>query len=103
MRIKSGAVLTLLLVLLVYAAAPAPSAAGSGTSGARIADSATNVQETQKAGRDADGQEEKIPDASTTLYRVMGVVLFIWLGIGALLFKLDRRVARLEKKTTVNK
>ena len=33
-----------------------------------------------------------------SLHRVMWLILIIWFGIGAYLFKIDRRIARLEKK-----
>jgi CcmD family protein len=45
--------------------------------------------------------EEAAPSdtaADSTSSRVMWVVLFVWLGIGAYLFKIDRSIARLERK-----
>jgi CcmD family protein len=33
-----------------------------------------------------------------TLHRVTAVILVIWIGIGLYLYRIDRRVARLEKK-----
>ncbi len=40
------------------------------------------------------GTESAIPD----LYKVMGVILIVWLGLAFLLFRLDRKIARLEKE-----
>lgn len=37
-------------------------------------------------------------DPSASLTRVMWIVLAIWLALGTYLFKIDRDIARLEKK-----
>jgi CcmD family protein len=45
--------------------------------------------------------QEKIEDPaapSIVLYQVMGVVLAVWLGLAAFLFRLDRKVAGLERE-----
>jgi CcmD family protein len=52
--------------------------------------------------RPASGANETAAPAITekddALSRVMWVVLVVWLGLGAYLFKIDRRIARLERK-----
>lgn len=41
--------------------------------------------------------EKDIPtDTTTVLYRVMGVVMIVWIGLAVFLFRLDRRLTRLE-------
>lgn len=42
-------------------------------------------------------QQKEDAAAPAVLYRVMGVVLFIWAGLAMYLFTIDRRVARIEK------
>lgn len=38
------------------------------------------------------------PEGDGAVSRVMWIVLVVWLGIGACLFKIDRNIARLERK-----
>lgn len=38
------------------------------------------------------------PEGDGAVSRVMWIVLVVWLGIGAYLFKIDRNIARLERK-----
>jgi CcmD family protein len=45
------------------------------------------------------GPESMIPD----LYKVMGVILVAWLGLALFLFRLDRKLARLEKELKKSK
>ncbi len=42
---------------------------------------------------------EQKSENTATLHQVMAVVLVIWLGLALFLFRLDRKVARLEKQT----
>ncbi len=42
---------------------------------------------------------EQKPENAATLYQVMAVILVIWLGLALFLFRLDRKVTRLEKQT----
>jgi CcmD family protein len=43
-------------------------------------------------------EKEMLADAAIVLYRVMGVVLVVWIGLAVFLLRIDRKVARLEKE-----
>ncbi|HOT46694.1 MAG TPA: CcmD family protein [Spirochaetota bacterium] len=62
-----------------------------------VTQSAAQVLHGQDMQKNAPSTEQK-QEPSTTLYQVMGVVLFIWIGLAVFLFRLDRRVARLENR-----
>jgi CcmD family protein len=49
------------------------------------------------SGRGIPADKEQPTVDSWVLYRVMGVVLIIWVGLSLFLFRLDRRVTSLEK------
>ena len=48
---------------------------------------------------DADEKAVKAdhPGSDNTLYKVMGIILVIWIGLAVFLFMLDRKVSSLEK------
>ncbi len=52
--------------------------------------------------RDQDAAPPQDNPVKITQYRVTGVILIIWLGLGAYLYLIDRRVTRLEKKIDEN-
>ncbi|MBN1533664.1 MAG: CcmD family protein [Spirochaetes bacterium] len=43
-------------------------------------------------------QEIDPGDADEPIYRVLGIVLFVWIGISLYLFFIDRKITRLEKR-----
>lgn len=47
---------------------------------------------------EAPAQPDQPADVSVVLYRVMAVVLIVWIGLAVFLFRLDRRVAAIEKE-----
>jgi CcmD family protein len=93
MRIKTGALLTCLLLLFFTAVTALPGVAINGRACSNL-----YAQETHDPGQATTPESGKGPDSSATLYQVMAVVLFIWFGLAFFLFRLDRRVAKLEKK-----
>jgi hypothetical protein len=42
-------------------------------------------------------ETDRSADASSVLYRVAGVILIIWLGLALFLYRIDRRVTKLER------
>jgi hypothetical protein len=42
-------------------------------------------------------EQDRPADASPVLYQVMGVIVVIWFGLALFLYRIDRRVTRLEK------
>ncbi|OHD63762.1 MAG: hypothetical protein A2176_14600 [Spirochaetes bacterium RBG_13_51_14] len=66
-----------------------------------ISDARGNDPAPQQTGKSAPPEkEEPAADTSKTLYRVTGVVLVIWTGLAIFLFRLDRKVSKLEKEIT---
>ena len=55
------------------------------------------AQEAVKPAGTLSPETDRPADTSTVLYQVTGVILIIWLGLAFFLFRIDRRVARLEK------
>jgi CcmD family protein len=43
-------------------------------------------------------EKDQPTDAAAVLYRVMGVVLIVWIGLALFLFRIDRKLTRLEKE-----
>lgn len=56
--------------------------------------------EIQKPEEKIPSDKEITPGSPATLYQVMGVVLFIWIGLALFLFRLDRKVSAMEKHIT---
>jgi CcmD family protein len=46
----------------------------------------------------ASGEKDLPADAAVVLYRVMGTVLVVWIGLAVFLFRVDRKLSRLEKE-----
>ncbi len=83
-------ILALIVILLTIAApallpaAPEPAGPAAYAAGASALDTAP-------------AQSQQSGDTAAVLYRVMGVVLLVWTGLAVFLFRIDRRVAALEK------
>ncbi|HNW27469.1 MAG TPA: CcmD family protein [Spirochaetota bacterium] len=92
-----------ILLLLLATGAAIPVEKAGDKSATLAAGQCLHAQDMHK-NTPADPREaENKPEPSTTLYHVMGVVLFIWIGIAIFLFRLDRRVARLENRIPFKK
>jgi CcmD family protein len=99
--IKTGALLSCIFLLLVTAGAGIPFNAGREQSITMLVNTDLHAQEIQKAGQDATLDTEKRPEPSTALYQVMGVVLIIWIGLAFFLFRIDRKVTKLENQVKI--
>jgi CcmD family protein len=55
------------------------------------------AQEEGKNDQSAQTRKDGAADRAAALYKVMAVVLIVWIGIALFLFRLDRRLAALEK------
>lgn len=97
MRLISIVSCILLLLLATGTAIPAETA--NDQSVTRTTTRGLYAQDPGLHARTDSRETEKKPEPSTTLYQVMGVVLVIWTGLAVFLFRLDRRVARLETRT----
>jgi CcmD family protein len=86
--------LLLTLVFLAFTAGMAFPASRGAAPEQRI-----NAQDSTAPVQVSPHEKEAQADAATALYRVMGVIMVIWIGLAAFLFVLDRRVAKLEKST----
>jgi CcmD family protein len=95
--IKKGALLLFIASLFMIAARGVPGDAGTNGSVSILSMNILHAQEIEKPQHAAQEKEQKTEHAST-LYQVMGVVLFIWFGLAVFLFRLDRKVARLEEQ-----
>jgi CcmD family protein len=96
------ATLPVILVLLIAISAAIHSDAVKHHYGDVLVTADLYAQEIQKTDNEVNQDTSKQAEKSTTLYQVMGVVLFIWIGLAFFLFRLDRRVAKLEKKVKLN-
>ena len=56
------------------------------------------AQEATKPAADTAAEPARHADTSSVLYQVAGVILIIWLGLAIFLYRIDRRVTRLEKR-----
>jgi CcmD family protein len=59
------------------------------------------AQEAVKPAGALSPETDRPADTSSVLYQVTGVILIIWLGLAFFLYRIDRRVARLEKSMPV--
>jgi len=55
------------------------------------------AQEAPDPERTIQQKTDRPADSSNVLYQVMGVILVIWLGLAVFLFRIDRKVTRLDK------
>lgn len=101
--IKTGAVLPFILLLLITINAGIPAGLVKNQSITILANTGLHAQEIQNPGFKINQDKEKRPEQSPALYQVMGVVLFIWIGLACFLFRLDRRVSKLENQVKINK
>jgi CcmD family protein len=97
------AILPVILVLLLTISAAIQIDAGRYYSDASTVTTDLYAQEIHKPDNKANQDTSKQTEQSTVLYQVMGVVLFIWIGLAFFLFRLDRRVAKLEKQVKLDK
>ncbi len=81
-------------VLLVISLCTVPFA-GQFQSAAAFAQAQTGQQADLKT---AQPEKEAPADAGVVLYRVMGVVLVVWIGLAVYLFTIDRKLTRLQKE-----
>ena len=51
-----------------------------------------------KRSQQAVSEKDQPADANAVLYRVMGVVLVVWVGLAVFLFRIDRKLTRLGKE-----
>jgi hypothetical protein len=93
--LKNNIALPVVLACLAFMAGMALPAAAVPTPGKDDAVSEKRIS--AQDSRDIVQPAEAPVDTAAVLYRVMGVILFIWFGLAAFLFSLDRRVAKLEK------
>jgi CcmD family protein len=56
------------------------------------------AQKYQKPDTSVQSEKAQPSDASTDLYKVMCVILIVWIGLALFLFRLDRKIAGLEKE-----
>jgi len=96
MSIRNLSFLTAVLLAISLSIAPfAGHAQQQNNAGAAIAQAQTG----QQANLNASQPEKEAPaDAAIILYRVMGVVLVVWIGLAIYLFTIDRKLTRLEKE-----
>ncbi len=99
--IKTRVILPFIVLLLFTAGAGIPADTAGGQSITMLAATDLHAQEIQKPDQTVSHDQEKKPEPSKTLYQVMGVVLIIWAGIAFFLFRLDRRVAKLENQVKI--
>lgn len=84
-------------VLLTISLSAAPFA-GHAQSQANTGIAFAQVQTVQQANLNAAQPEKEAPaDAGVVLYRVMGVVLIVWIGLAVYLFSIDRKLSGIEK------
>ena len=95
--IKKGAIL-LCIVLLIITVKGFPGDSGTDRSSSFLPMDTLYAQEPVTSDQIPRDKEQK-SENTTTLYLVMAVILFIWLGRALFLFRLDRKVARLERQT----
>jgi CcmD family protein len=55
------------------------------------------AQDIQKPDNSLQTKKTQPSETSTDLYKVAGVILIVWIGLAFFLFRLDRKIARLEK------
>ncbi len=97
------AVVPFILVLLLISGAGISADAGKHQTSDMTVITDLHAQETQQSDQAGGKDETRQPEQPTTLYQVMGVVLFIWLGLALFIFRLDRRVTKLEYQVKNNK
>ncbi len=56
-----------------------------------------HAQEYRNQGRPAQPVQNQEDDRQTVLYTVAAVILVVWVGIALFLWRLDRKITRLEK------
>jgi len=57
-----------------------------------------HAQKYQKPDAPVQSEKAQPADTSTDLYKVMFVILIVWIGLALFLFRLDRKIAGLEKE-----
>ncbi len=99
--IKRKTILPFILALIIAPCSVHPGVTGKDDTMNRLFTAHLCAQELQKPDKSAVQEKEARQDTSTTLYQVMGIVLIIWAGLAFFLFRLDRKVARLEKNINI--
>jgi CcmD family protein len=88
--------LTTALIIIALGTAPFAGHTMPQSDGAAFAQAQTgqpaNLNTTQTS------DKETPTDATFVLYRVMGVVLVVWIGLAVYLFSIDRKITRLQKE-----
>ena len=83
-----------LILILLFSALPVQiQVAGSNDTGFLRSKPVVIAQESEKNTTTQDRQQEELP----VLYTVMIVILIIWAGISLYLYRIDKRISRIEK------
>jgi CcmD family protein len=105
--VKRTVNIIIFLLLISLAAIWQSTAPGGRSAGpfshAPFASASLYAQETAKPAADTAPVPDKPADAPGVLWQVMGVIMVIWLGLALFLYRIDRRVAKLEKSLTAIK
>jgi len=91
--------LTAALLAITLSAAPfAGQTLPHANAGIAFAQAQTGQPAILKPTQTSVSEKEMPADAAVVLYRVMGVVIVVWIGLAVYLFRIDRKVTRLEKE-----
>jgi CcmD family protein len=93
-------ILLILISLVAIWQSTTPGRSAGPFSHAPFVSASLNAQETAKPGADTAPVQDKPADAPGVLWQVMSVTMVIWLGLALFLYRIDRRVAKLEKSLT---
>jgi len=89
--------LTATLLFIVLNATPfAGHALPPANNGAAFAQAQSDLPANRNSTQPPVREKDEPADTAAVLYRVMGVVMVVWIGLAVFLFRLDRRLARLE-------
>jgi CcmD family protein len=89
--------LTATLLFIVLNAAPfAGHALLPAHNGAAFAQAQSDLPANRNSAHPPVREKDEPADSAAVLYRVMGVVMVVWIGLAVFLFRLDRRLSRLE-------
>lgn len=97
---KTGALPSIITALFILTAGAIPGTTGTDHNRLLPSQSRAYAGEIQNRAEKIHSDKEITPGSPTTLYQVMGVVLFIWIALALFLFRLDRRVSAMEKRIT---
>ena len=99
MSINKPSFLTAAVIVIALSAAPfAGYVLSQEKTGAAFAQAQSDPPSKLSSTPPAVHEKDQPADTSVVLYRVMGTLLVVWIGLAVFLFRIDRKLARLEKE-----